>query len=447
MRGGAEVFGAVASRLGPMGLEAESLPPRLAFDVRLWELRQWLAEENDDAEAEAEAVSAATRVRVMAFLAQARALEREPAVGALLDDLTRLIGPNAAVREGLIGAGPAAAGWRLEGDTPPGLLVYHRGAARLVFQRVEAPGGATYLQTRELSVGDVQAMFDGGEASRQALALLRAGTPETGWPGPRAWRFDDEAADGPSIGVSERGWLASGPAELPGVETGTPTDGHPITHVSAEAAAALAERFGCALPTAEVWLAGYRAQRVADRAVVNRRDVAWARYASAANAAPRGEGRPRGEPTDAGFIARGGSPTTGDSADDGSFLAIDDGTVWLAEPDDAEPGTLQHLVGNAAEWVTINPVDAAPLFDPAGGSFQQRVERFRQRHGGDFAVLGGSFLSPPSVPLDEPQPLDPRRISRGFADVGLRLAFTPARLTPTRQIIERLAQQPYLGGK
>ena len=441
-RASAEAFGAVAARLEPMQLRVEALPPRLAFDVRLWALRERLA-----AAEPSDQVAAATRVQVMAFIAQARTLDADPAVRGLLNDLEQMIGPGAAVREDVDRVGPAAAGWRREADTPPGLLVFLRGSARLVFRRVPTPAGAVFVQTRELAVGDVQAMLDRGGPSRQVLALLRAGTSDTRWPGPRAWRFADEAVDGPVIEVNPRGWLASGLVDPHEVETGTPAEHHPITHVSAEAAAALAERFGCALPTAEQWLAAYRMQPPIDAAGVNRRDEAWARYAKAAPLQSRGDGEQPAEPTAGVFIPERGVASATDSVAAASYLAFDDGVVWLAEPDDAEPGSWQHLVGNAAEWVSVKPVNAAPLFDSTDGRFQDRVASFRRQHADAFAVIGGSFLSPPTLPLDEPLALDPQQVSRGFADVGLRLAFTPNRLTPTDQLIQRLAQQPYLGGE
>jgi hypothetical protein len=87
--------------------------------------------------------------------------------------------------------------------------------------------------------------------------------------------------------------------------------------------------------------------------------------------------------------------------------------------------------------------DAADAFDawPDKGS-ADGIGKFLEQNRGSTFVIGGSALSPPDLPFDKPLMLS--RTDAGYADVGLRLAFT----APARSLAEKLkwalAGQDYL---
>ena len=85
-------------------------------------------------------------------------------------------------------------------------------------------------------------------------------------------------------------------------------------------------------------------------------------------------------------------------------------------------------IGNVAELVSENPA-AFERHDEK--TTPDGVKRFAAAHADGLAVIGGSALSPPELPLDKPLPVKP---GAAYADVGFRLAFT----APARSLAERL---------
>ena len=103
-----------------------------------------------------------------------------------------------------------------------------------------------------------------------------------------------------------------------------------------------------------------------------------------------------------------------------------------------------ELVGNVAELVTLEPVDPRPLLE-AGQPLTERRRAFRAAFKNSFAVIGGSALSPASIQPDDPQPFNVFSGARGYADVGLRLAFAWSAPPPGgRRAQAMLLQQPFL---
>ncbi|MEL7087821.1 MAG: hypothetical protein AAGL98_05165, partial [Planctomycetota bacterium] len=139
-----------------------------------------------------------------------------------------------------------------------------------------------------------------------------------------------------------------------------------------------------------------------------------------------------------------GTPAGSAVPDDatGDSHPINDATLWF-KPVAAAPLRPDHMVGNVAELVTARPIDPAPLLD-RGVPMPVRRAAFRDRHKGDFAVLGGSALSPASTRPDEPQPFNVFTGSRGYADVGVRLAFVAPQLSPADRARAILHAQPFL---
>jgi hypothetical protein len=128
---------------------------------------------------------------------------------------------------------------------------------------------------------------------------------------------------------------------------------------------------------------------------------------------------PDGRPVAGGAAARSG--------------AQNDRTLFFRTVDSPELGAgsgggFHHLVGNVAEIVC----DAAQPFEKYNDkATPEGVRRFAAANAGGIAVIGGSALSPPELPLDKPLPVKP---GAAYADVGFRLAFT----APSRSLAERL---------
>jgi hypothetical protein len=95
----------------------------------------------------------------------------------------------------------------------------------------------------------------------------------------------------------------------------------------------------------------------------------------------------------------------------------------------ASPGgnVFRHLVGNVAEYVCDSPQAFNQSEKTAAG-----VKKFVEQTSKSLFVIGGSALSPPDVPYDKPLPL--AHPDEGYADVGLRLAFT----APSRSLSEKV---------
>jgi len=102
-------------------------------------------------------------------------------------------------------------------------------------------------------------------------------------------------------------------------------------------------------------------------------------------------------------------------------------TLWF-RPVGAQPGAstevLHDLVGNVAEYVFDGPkaIDVVKSNTPTVAEIDAAVTAGKK----NLFVIGGSSLSPPQVPFNVKQPLDPGLASTavGFCDVGFRLAYT-----------------------
>jgi len=285
-------------------------------------------------------------------------------------------------------------------------------------------------------VGTAIAAARHAQVGRDLAALLGAAAGDDTRKGPRAWVYDAAADNGltpltPNPGV----WrVGDDDGQSPSFQT-------PLNYVSAETAAYIAGLLGCRLPTEAEWRAAAE-QWVEPVEVPNLRDRAWGAYAEhVASRIKAGERGLAWADSDRLLTEASIDTSTLDYAD------ADDGVVWLRPAPDPEVAMgLADLRGNVAELVTRRPLDATALLDPARGDIQARLRAFRSAHKNAFAVVGGSALSAPDEPLDEPQTYNVFTGSRGFADVGLRLAFPAPDYSPAQRVRVLLKDAPVLRG-
>jgi formylglycine-generating enzyme required for sulfatase activity len=318
------------------------------------------------------------------------------------------------------------------------------------FKRV-APEGQRpfYLSTSEVSLGQFASVIEAAgawDACRRLPWAYEPGKPDLRR-GPRVWEWID--GNPPRIGPAQL-WLASEsdndfPIELRSrrfnrmllsdAAGGNPSEQHPMQQVSAEAALWFAGLTGCRLPTATEWTAAYQQfEKGASPDQWNLRDKTWELqrgYVSAAFAAlqpaqwpDEGIFRPEGLPIPTGHDARSRPNTDG---------------VLFFRPAAAGGGSVfHHLMGNVGEYLC----NAPEQFDALDKRSPESIRKFVQQATGQLAVIGGSALSPPELPLDKPLPLT--RTDQCYSDVGFRLAFT----APAKSLAERtrwaLQGQAYL---
>lgn len=425
--------------------DVDQLPPAARYNLWLFLARQQLASGNaaDDA--------AVQRV-VEGVQASAKAMDERERPAEVRDLLARL--GDFGRREAFAGAAVGDT-FRLPlaGVDPP-----------LEFRRVEPSDDGRsrpfYLGTTEVTLGQYAAAVTSLNAWNDVQALpwgARLGQPDVRR-GPRVWEWiaDDAnaGAGGPPHMAAPLKWMAADDQNdfntdfraqkfnrmlLSEQVGGNPSLRHPMQQISAQAAMHFAALLGCRLPTGGEWKQANEANRAAlaaagvnpreAAAVWNLKDRTWSnQYQYLID--PR---RARNKWPDMGAFGVAEPSSAGNRPEDDS-RAENDGTLLFRPVSPlaargAAAVPFQDLVGNVAEFVCDAPEAFADLQGkPSADAVRSAAERAK----GAWYVIGGSALSPKYVPVDEPLPL--RRTDEGYADVGLRLAFT----APARSSAERL---------
>jgi hypothetical protein len=324
--------------------------------------------------------------------------------------------------------GPGRVGWtgEIDGD---GRIVYRSpdAGAELAFRVVEPDDGApAMLGEREVSVGLVARAFAGDARVRDGIAALLLedwGDGQDPRVGPRSWVWDASGwIEPPSR------WLREGSEDVAPAFAGDegPGASTPVNWVSRVAALGIARSLGCRLPTPAEWAAAYAQLGVpVASSGWNVRDGSFAVQRDHA-AALESAGKIVEWPDEGVFALSSESAPRGRLAE---ALDTDDGDLWFA-PVDAGAGAdhgWAHLVGNVAEYVAeyAGESDLA-RGDVGDGPPSTDADQLRSlvRDGGvTVSVIGGSALSPPSVPVNVRREM-PRRVrAAGYSDVGIRLAF------------------------
>jgi len=121
----------------------------------------------------------------------------------------------------------------------------------------------------------------------------------------------------------------------------------------------------------------------------------------------------------------------------------DDGVLWFAKVVSDNQRVFQNLVGNVAEYAYEDAKGIADLKDPTLAQVRQLLQA-----NSNVRVIGGSAMSPPQVPVDQPQTLaNPADKEPCYSDVGFRLAFLAGRerLQATLQkLLGGMANEGYL---
>jgi hypothetical protein len=217
---------------------------------------------------------------------------------------------------------------------------------------------------------------------------------------------------------------------------GMPSDRHPIQYVSAQAALYYAAALGCRLPTATEWRQALAASgATAAKGDWNLRDQTWEAFrAYAAEQSIAFEHWPD----------RGSFPA--DPAAPPSSLPGND-KVLLYRPAPSADQKFHDLVGNVAEFVLQEP-DAFARWRDKKAVLERKewtaaeVKSFLSNTTDAVAVIGGSAVSAPQVPVD--QPLRADRADKGYSDVGLRPAFTAPTQSPAERLKWVLAGEEYV---
>ena len=119
-------------------------------------------------------------------------------------------------------------------------------------------------------------------------------------------------------------------------------------------------------------------------------------------------------------------------------------SIWFRRVD-AKPVTaanpMHDLVGNVAEYVFDDPA-ATKALQPAGmHPTLDEIDAAIANAPDKVAVIGGSSLSSPEIPLTVPQQIDMDSAYAGFSDVGIRLAYT-APFDSIEVVLARIFKDP-----
>jgi hypothetical protein len=203
---------------------------------------------------------------------------------------------------------------------------------------------------------------------------------------------------------------------------GPPEPDHPMQQISAQSALFFAGLCGCRLPTPREWQAAYeKYEKVGPTDRWNLRDQTWAQQQKYLAQTSNSHW-----PDDGIFRPEGSNAPAGASATANNYS---DGALYFRHVNSPSSGSVfHHLVGNVGEFVCA----ASNQFERYGDKKTvDGIKTFARQNAESFFVIGGSALSPPQIPVDKPLAVE--KTDQGYADVGLRLAFT----APARTLAEK----------
>ncbi|MGA2498273.1 MAG: hypothetical protein ABSH20_11060 [Tepidisphaeraceae bacterium] len=296
---------------------------------------------------------------------------------------------------------------------------------RLAFGRITVNGDAVFLCTTETPIWAVDALVESGKKLGDVLGIDE---PVSGSkPVPRPWFTDNDITE---LRIRP-GWLPKynqgfsaypgaladpGAPERLALRTANPSKEQPLDWISPDVAKQLATGLGCRLATSAEWLAAAAEQTNPP----NLRDSSWEQVATQLNAAPNKESI---IPRPCLLEKMSFAPSSGITAWNGTTLATGVTALGITPK--------WNLPGGAYD-------DQHPFFWPAEPEFDANAggrPKFRDLIGnvgeyvvdvdGQIHIAGGSALSDPAAGLGVQK--TPAADGISYADVGLRLAFTPVK--------------------
>jgi len=405
--------------------KAAALSPATAFRLTLHDLRHEFLGGGSAMEDQA------VRKRIRGFVSGARKLPGiadAESVAGLLGELSKLA---AARDEGadLSKAGPALAGWTPRASRDGSSVRFDWPADSenqypMEFLRVQPPGKpAGYLAATEVSVGlfiKVLAERKQWPGVRKLLKAYARADLDTRL-GPRTWGLgpDGELVVAATWVRLPTGFTAAN-FYYAGAKVARPRATSPMQYVSAAGAVYFAHVLGCRLPSSDEWAAAAATLKPDPAAGANLRGREWQRQKDHIQKLEEG-GRlsaPEDHYPDAGaFWPK--AATQRHLGRDAKSLPGDDGALWLSPVGSGKTGTFRNLIGNVAEFTFEDPSVLAKWQGDA-----DELKQIMAKASDRIRVIGGSALSDPSIPPNKPQAVDYVEASAGYADVGIRLAFT-----------------------
>jgi hypothetical protein len=307
--------------------------------------------------------------------------------------------------QSLLKAGPGKLGWTAQASPDGAWVKYSVQGHTLSFVRFEASPDkgvpkSFYLCTSELSVWAFAELFAAAsKASKDKMLELGKEFPPFEDCRVRSWQYRGDAiapADN-WLELTSDAWPRLDPAQRkaspPDIDAGSPTANHPVQAIGPKVAIELASVAGCRLPSVAEWKLAQGPGEI-NPLVHALRGRKWL---SQKNHAMTSGSLTPPSPDRGIFQAQANANKPAPRAADQA-----DGVIWFkpVASDSTGAPVVENLIGNVAELV-LDSLDTPE----------------------STSVIGGSSLSSPEDPLD--QPLKPRRYTEtGWVDVGLRLSFT-----------------------
>ena len=315
--------------------------------------------------------------------------------------------------------GPGGAGWKLQESVDSAVLSYRwekagQTASQLDFRLIESVVGKPfYLCTTEFPV---KLLIDWSEQKNLWPDLIRQldtmiqdmSDGKDHRRGPRAFVYNSKQK---KLQIAPSWIVRSATEYYPDRRGPAQPDGRtPANYLTPSAVQLVAKSLNCRLPTDGEWRAANLIAKIRETkggdatAQPNRRDTTWLHQWEHVSQLPAG--KEKQWPSEDSFYE------SLRVAFELQKIAVnfDDGVLWFRGVDESDSGPFLNLVGNVAEFVTLES-------------------------GPKVAVIGGSALSGPEVDVEKPYTAE----AQVYSDVGFRLAFSSEKLTPG-QIVARMVE-------
>ena len=361
-------------------------------------------------------------------------------------------------------AGPALAGWKQRKLPGHGrLFTSPSGHRNLTFVLLTPPGHKRfYLCTTELSVGIFLSVLNSSSSliHRPSNSFYNLIKPNGNYFGPHTWVYHQ------SVGQVElaKSWFtntnqiynapryssalrAADGKRLSAAAGGPPRSDDPVNYLPPQAAVYVAALLGCRLPSSAEWRYAWRENAARSAPHLAGQTLAgYVRYLKRVNSSKDAR-----LPTPRSWdLYNYSAPELAASLH--SYGSSANPILWF-EPVSgaARSPAFIHLTGNVAEWV----FNDTPAYSKAFNAWIKTPKALNSGAIGalftsaalqQVYVIGGSCLSPlGKTAADKPIPINwhLRRTRRGFADVGMRLAYQPRVLTPQERLAELIGGNWY----